>query len=213
MSTPKRASGAKSAAVADRRTAILDAAVHVIAQSGVRGLRIEKLAAEAGISAALIYYHFHDRTGLIRSALSFINERATRYTEQAQSSSNPRDQIEQMLLLEIQGTRSVRDNSIAWGELRASAVFSDELREQLRSATEDWSADLANVIRMAQAEGMADTGVDANDAAERLTTMIEGLSQRWLSGSITLERAQQLLAGGITAELGHHPKAPRGVRV
>ncbi|MEV4898166.1 helix-turn-helix domain-containing protein, partial [Nonomuraea sp. NPDC055795] len=42
----------------DRQRQILEAAVRVIAHSGVRGLRVEKLSAEAGVSTALIYYHF-----------------------------------------------------------------------------------------------------------------------------------------------------------
>ncbi len=181
---------------------ILEAAIRVIAQSGVRGLRVEKLAAEAGISTALIYYHFGSRAGLIRRTLEHINDRAARYTEQALAPKDPRAQIEQMLLLEIQGTPAVRENSIAWGELRASAVFDGDLREQLRDATQQWSADLREVITMAQDSGMADAGIDPTDAAERLTALVEGLSERWLSGSITLERAQHLLAGAITAELG-----------
>ncbi len=181
---------------------ILAATIRVVAQSGVRGLRIEKIAAEAGISTALIYYHFGSRAGLIRRALEYINDRAARYTEQASASPNPRAQIEQMLLLEIQGTPTVRENSIAWGELRASAVFDDELREQLRDATEAWSSDLENAIRMAQDGELADPTIDPAAAAERLTALVEGLSERWLSGSITLERAQHLLAGAITAELG-----------
>jgi hypothetical protein len=107
-----------------------------------------------------------------------------------------------MLLLEIQGTPSVRENSIAWGELRASAVFSDDLRAQLHAATQAWSTDLANVIRIARDAEKVDTRIDPIDAAERLTALVEGLSQRWLSGSITLERAQHLLAGAINTELG-----------
>ncbi|WP_137146198.1 TetR/AcrR family transcriptional regulator [Mycolicibacterium sp. CR10] len=188
--------------MSDRQTMILAATIRVVAQSGVRGLRIEKIAAEAGISTALIYYHFGSRAGLIRRALEYINDRAARYTEQASASPNPRAQIEQMLLLEIQGTPTVRENSIAWGELRASAVFDDELREQLRDATEAWSSDLENAIRMAQDGELADPTIDPAAAAERLTALVEGLSERWLSGSITLERAQHLLAGAITAELG-----------
>jgi AcrR family transcriptional regulator len=188
--------------VSDRQTMILEAAIRVIAESGVRGLRIEKIAAEAGISTALIYYHFESRAGLVRRALEHINDRAARYTEQALVSTNPRTQIEQMLLLEIQGVPSVRENSIAWGELRASAVFNDELREQLRDATQAWSTDLANVIKIAQDAELTDPGVDPVDAAERLTALVEGLSERWLSGSITLERAQHLLAGAIARELG-----------
>ncbi|MEV0670346.1 TetR/AcrR family transcriptional regulator [Mycobacterium sp. NPDC050441] len=181
---------------------ILEAAVRVIAQSGVRGLRVETLAAEAGISTALIYYHFGNRAGLIRRALEYVNDRAARYTDQALESTDPRTQIEQMLLLEIQGSPTVRENSIAWGELRASAVFNEDLRLPLRDATRAWSADLEKLIKAAQDSEKADPRINSGDAAERLTALVEGLSERWLSGSITLERAQQLLTGAITAELG-----------
>lgn len=93
----------------------MEAAVRVIAQAGVRGMRVEKLAAEAGVSTALIYYHFHDRAGILRSALEHINDRAERYAGDAFASTDPRTQLEHMLLLEIQGTTAVRENSIAWG--------------------------------------------------------------------------------------------------
>ncbi|OUS95273.1 TetR/AcrR family transcriptional regulator [Rhodococcus sp. NCIMB 12038] len=191
--------------MSERQTLILEAAVRVIAQSGVRGLRIEKLAAEAGVSTALIYYHFQDRAGVLRRALEHINERAERYTTEALASTNPRTQLEQTLLLEIQNTPSVRENSIAWGELRATAIFDEDLRDQLRDATRAWATDVETLIVEAQAAELADPDADPADAAERLTALIEGLSERWLSGSITLERAQQLAAGAITAELGPRP--------
>ncbi|KAF0964410.1 TetR/AcrR family transcriptional regulator [Rhodococcus sp. T7] len=191
--------------MSERQTLILEAAVRVIAQSGVRGLRIEKLAAEAGVSTALIYYHFQDRAGVLRRALEHINERAERYTTEALASTNPRTQLEQTLLLEIQNTPSVRENSIAWGELRATAIFDEDLRDQLRDATRAWATDVESLIVEAQAAELADPDADPADAAERLTALIEGLSERWLSGSITLERAQQLAAGAITAELGPRP--------
>ncbi|WP_027503105.1 TetR/AcrR family transcriptional regulator, partial [Rhodococcus sp. UNC363MFTsu5.1] len=141
--------------MADRRTQIMEAAVRVIAQDGVRGLRVEKLAAEAGVSTALIYYHFQDRSGVLRSALDHINDRAERYSDEAFESSDPRTQLEQMLLLEIRGIPEVRENSIAWGELRASAVFSDDLRDPLRTTTEAWARDAETLIRQAQAVGQA----------------------------------------------------------
>uniref|UniRef100_UPI000487E92B TetR/AcrR family transcriptional regulator n=1 Tax=Rhodococcus sp. UNC363MFTsu5.1 TaxID=1449069 RepID=UPI000487E92B len=168
----------------------------------VRGLRVEKLAAEAGVSTALIYYHFQDRSGVLRSALDHINDRAERYSDEAFESSDPRTQLEQMLLLEIRGIPEVRENSIAWGELRASAVFSDDLRDPLRTTTEAWARDAETLIRQAQAVGQASPTVDPADAGERLTALVEGLSERWLSGSMTLERARHLLAGAIVVELG-----------
>ncbi|WP_433359545.1 TetR/AcrR family transcriptional regulator [Streptosporangium sp. CA-115845] len=189
--------------MSDRQRLILEAAVRVIAQSGVRGLRVEKLAAEAGVSTALIYYHFEDRAGLMRRTLGFVNERADRYTEEARAiGEDPRAQLELLLLLELQDTPVVRENSAAWGELRASAVFDRDLREPLRSSTREWADELADMIRQAQAAGLAAAEAEPTDAAERLTALVEGLSERWLSDSISLERARELLKGAVAAELG-----------
>ncbi|CRK53876.1 putative TetR-family transcriptional regulator [Rhodococcus sp. RD6.2] len=188
--------------MADRRKQIMEAAVRVIAQDGVRGLRVEKLAAEAGVSTALIYYHFQDRAGILRSALDHVNSRAERYTDGAFDADNPRTQLERMLLLEMQDAPTIRENSVAWGELRASAVFAEDLRDTLRTTTAAWGHDAETLIRQAQAAGLANPAIDPADAGERLTALVEGLSERWLSGSTTLERARELLGGAIDVELG-----------
>lgn len=122
--------------MSDRRTVILEAEATVIARCGVRGLRVEELAAEASVSKALAYYHFEDRTGLLRRTLAFVSNRAERYTTErhttgqsaADATADPLRRLEQALLLELQDLPHVRENSTAWGELRASAVFDPELR-------------------------------------------------------------------------------------
>ncbi|MGX1885920.1 TetR/AcrR family transcriptional regulator [Streptomyces sp. NPDC055287] len=198
--------------MSDRRTLILQAATRVIARRGVRGLRVEELAAEAEVSTALIYYHFGDRAGLMRRTLEFVNERAERYTEPSASpQTDPRAHLEQMLLLELQDVPAVKENSIAWGELRATAVFEPELREQIRSSTDEWGEYATALIRQAQEAGTVADDVFAADSAERLTTLVEGLSERWLSGSISLDRARELLRGALASELrgpAGSPSAP-----
>lgn len=186
----------------DRAAQILEAAVRVIATDGVRGLRIEKLGAEAGVSNALIYHYFGDRSGVLRAALGAINANAQRYTDDAVRASDPRSQIVELLMLELQRKEAIRQNSIAWGELRASAVFDDELREPLKASTAEWNAQIARLIRDAQDESSVAPHIKAGDAAERLTSLVEGLSERWHSGSMTLSRARTLLGGAIVAELG-----------
>ncbi|WP_037304982.1 TetR/AcrR family transcriptional regulator [Amycolatopsis orientalis] len=179
----------------DRRQKILEAAVRVIARSGVRGLRVEKIAAEAGISTSLIYYHFTNRAGLLEKTLEFVSDRAAAYTgEAAAEAADPRAELELLLLGELQDIQAVRENSTAWGELRASAVFTPELREPLAAATRTWVDEVAEVIRRVG-------GVEAGAAAERLTGLVEGLSERWLSGSMEPDRARELLRGAIALEL------------
>ncbi|MER7582772.1 TetR/AcrR family transcriptional regulator [Kitasatospora sp. NPDC097691] len=187
--------------MASRKTSILEAAARVIARRGVRGLRVEELAAEAGVSTALIYYHFKDRTGILRQTLEFINDRAERYTTDRAPDAPPltaREELDQTLLLELQDTVEVRENSTAWGELRASAVFDETLREDLARATRVWVQEIAELLGVVRPMASA---VALAGAAERLTALLEGLSTRWLSGSLPLAHARTLLADAIEAEV------------
>ncbi|MER7772528.1 helix-turn-helix domain-containing protein [Kitasatospora sp. NPDC096140] len=187
--------------MASRKTSILEAAARVIARRGVRGLRVEELAAEAGVSTALIYYHFKDRTGILRQTLEFINDRAERYTTDRAPDAPPltaREELEQTLLLELQDTVEVRENSTAWGELRASAVFDETLREDLARATRVWVQEIAELLGVVRPMASA---VALAGAAERLTALLEGLSTRWLSGSLPLAHARTLMADAIEAEV------------
>ncbi|MGW8887041.1 TetR/AcrR family transcriptional regulator [Streptomyces sp. NPDC055749] len=187
--------------MASRNTRILEAAARVIARRGVRGLRVEELAAEAGVSTGLIYYHFKDRTGILRHTLEFINDRAERYTtlrDPDEPPLGPREELEQILLLELQDTEQVRENSAAWGELRASAVFDPALREDLARATLVWVQEVAALL--GQVKPMVPAATLAA-AAERLTALVEGLSMRWLSGGLRIDHARSLVEGAVEAEL------------
>jgi AcrR family transcriptional regulator len=166
---------------ADRRNLILDAAITVIARTGVRGLRVEVVAAEAGVAVSLIYYYFVNRNGLVKATLDHANERAAKTAEGS---------VESILLAELD--ESAHDTSVVWGEVLASAVFEPALRDGLRDASGTWTDLVAAAI-----------GVPgAREKAERLTALVDGLSARWLAGVITRERARELLHGAIAAELG-----------
>ncbi|MEX0171274.1 TetR/AcrR family transcriptional regulator [Streptomyces sp. LMG1-1-1.1] len=186
----------------DRRRAILEAAARVIARRGVRGLRMEELATEAGVSTALIYYHFKDRAGILRNTLEFISDRADRYTsEEEDAADGPHDarqELEQTLLLEFQDLPEVRENSTAWGELRASAVFEPELRGDLARATLAWIHDVADLLGRIRPTAPAPS---LTASAERLTALLEGLSTRWLSGALPLAHARELTRDAVAVEL------------
>ncbi|MFD4736968.1 TetR/AcrR family transcriptional regulator [Streptomyces virginiae] len=191
--------------MSDRRRAILEGAARVIARRGVRGLRVTDLAAEAGVSTALIYYHFKDRTGILRHALAFIGDRADRYTGAvdevgaAPSTVDPHRLLERILLLEFQDLPEVRENSTAWGELRAHTIFDLELRDELTAAGAAWVEEVAGLLA---AVCPAAPGTAVTAAAERLTALLEGLSGRWLSGLLPAAHARDLMRGAIGVEIG-----------
>lgn len=191
--------------MSDRRRAILEGAARVIARRGVRGLRVSELAAEAGVSTALIYYHFKDRTGILRHALAFISDRADRYTGASDEvgaalpATDPRRLLERILLLEFQDLPEVRENSTAWGELRAHTIFDPKLREELTAAGAAWVEEVAGLVAAACP---AAPGAAVSAAAERLTALLEGLSSRWLSGLTPVAHARDLMRGAIGVEIG-----------
>ncbi|MFJ8974326.1 MULTISPECIES: TetR/AcrR family transcriptional regulator [Streptomyces] len=207
--------------MSDRRTAILEAAATVIARRGVRGLRVEELAVEAGVSKALIYYHFEDRTGLLRRTLAFVNNRAERYTAEQSAAdaaagpdavtgpgtatgdaptTGPLGRLEQALLLELQDLPHVRENSTAWGELRASAVFDPELRGELALASVIWVREVADQLGEVRPTAPESALIAS---AERLTALLEGLSARWLSGILPLADARTRMREAIGVEVAH----------
>lgn len=164
---------------------------------------MEELATEAGVSTALIYYHFKDRAGILRNTLEFISDRADRYTseEEEVAAGGPHDarqELEQTLLLEFQDLPEVRENSTAWGELRASAVFEPELRGDLARATLAWIHDVADLLGQIRPAAPAPS---LTASAERLTALLEGLSTRWLSGALPLAHARELTRDAVTVEL------------
>jgi hypothetical protein len=79
--------------------------------------------------------------------------------------------------------------------LVVASAFHEEQREPLAAATRAWNADVAGLVREVNAD------LDADAAAERLTALVEGLSERWHSGTLSLQRARELLTGALDREL------------
>ncbi|MFJ9850289.1 TetR/AcrR family transcriptional regulator [Streptomyces sp. NPDC101150] len=191
-----------------RRAKLLEATCRVIALRGVRGLRVEDVAAEAGVSKTLIYYHFRDRGGLVTSALEYVNDRAESCAGIAEGDDTPvRDLLLALLAAEFQDDTTVRENSAVWGEVRAAATFEEGLRRTLASLTERWLVDVAELIADGQDDGSISASVDSRAAAVRLTSLVEGLSGRWLAGLLSTAEARAHVATALERELARNTQS------
>lgn len=83
----------------DRRSAILDVAVRLCSEQGFHGVRTRELAAEAGVSEALLFRHFPSKEDLIREVMRTQNlgERVD-MAEAAALSMPPREALMQLAL-------------------------------------------------------------------------------------------------------------------
>ncbi|WP_426988328.1 TetR/AcrR family transcriptional regulator [Pseudarthrobacter sp. Y6] len=192
--------------MSEKLTRILNAATTCIARSGVRGMRVNDVAAEAGVSPGLLYYHFTDRAGLLAATLEHINKQVSK-DDAVLSSLNAEDRsrhVRHLLLDEIKDDADVRRNSVAWNELRACSIFEQELAEPLSRTTAEWNREIAQAI-VAASEGTSED--EASVTAEILTSLVEGISGRWLSGFITTDHARYLLTTAIDSLTTGRPTA------
>ncbi|WP_427129915.1 TetR/AcrR family transcriptional regulator [Pseudarthrobacter sp. S9] len=191
--------------MSEKLAKILNAATTCIARSGVRGMRVNDVAAEAGVSPGLLYYHFTDRAGLLAATLEHINKQVSK--DDAAASPDAEDRtghFRHLLLDEIKDDADVRRNSVAWNELRACSIFEHELAEPLSRTTKEWNREITQAI-VAASEG---TGEDeAAVTAEILTSLVEGISGRWLNGFITTDHARSLLTTAIDSLTAGRPTA------
>ena len=189
---------------ADARERILDAACDVIAAHGIEDLRIARIAATAGVSPALVHYHFATRETLLAEALEHSFEllgdlRTTRaVTEGWTAAQRLGWMIDQSLPFPGLGDREWR----LWLELWGRAARRRELRAVAARLYERYDAWIAEVI---------DAGIDAGEfgaadpqaVTQRLVAAIDGHGLRVLVGdpAMTPARARALIVGALAAEL------------
>lgn len=186
----------------NRRDEILEAAGAIIARKGVRGLRVEEVAAEARVATSLIYYHFGDRSGLLQAAMERTDEVAPSW--ELRTPDPTRDaytRLRDVLLKELGPSAGVKQNVIVWNEMTASAVFDADLQPRVARTTREWTGLIAKQIRAGQKDGTIRSDIDPHDESEIIACLLDGLCSHWLTSSVSRSRARELLATVIRDRL------------
>jgi AcrR family transcriptional regulator len=184
-----------------RRTELLDAAVRVIGRMGARSVRVEDVAMEANVSTPLVYYYFDNRTELMAEAFRHANLHLL--ASHGDDEGLPgRQRVLHRLLRDIGGDQETTQAWVLWSELAGAAVFDESLREPINDGYQAWVDQVAALIRVGQQDGSISGPVDADRAAETLTSMMDGLSTRSILGGLTVQRAQDLAAECVDRVLG-----------
>ena len=200
--TDRRSPDADEAPLDGRRGVIVSAAAREIAADGIAGLRVEKVAAAAGVSVSLLYYHFGDRAGLVRAAFQHASERApSTALRLATDDGTGYEALERALLGELNEDPEVREAAVVWGEVCARAAFDPEYGPVVASVTEGWASTVAEAIGRGIRDGSIRDDADPGTTAQLLITLVDGLCVRWLAGAIPLEQARALLRATVRDKL------------
>jgi AcrR family transcriptional regulator len=200
---------------ADARERILDAACDVIAAHGIEDVRIARIATVAGVSPALVHYHFATREALLGEALEHSFEllgdvRTTPADAEGWTAAQRLGwMIDQSLPFPGLGDREWR----LWLELWSRAARQEELRAVAARLYERYDGWIAEAVEEGIESGEF-SAADPTAVTQRLIAAIDGHGLRVLvdDPAMSPERARALIVGALAAELGVGERAfdPRG---
>jgi AcrR family transcriptional regulator len=187
------------------RERILAAAVGRIASEGIDGVRIARIAMDAGVSTSLVHYHFADRETLLAEALEYSYAHAgdVRIADGAPAGGSRAERLQSMIEQCLPTSPSLREDWVLWVELWLRAVRHPELRpvaEELYARLHAWFADeIAAGVKSGEF-----ARCDPQEVADHVLALIDGFGVRNLIGDATipLERARRSIASALARDLG-----------
>jgi AcrR family transcriptional regulator len=196
----------------DRVDEILAATGKVIARVGMRRLRIQDVAREAGVSKALVHYYFPTREGLLARAYEFADDRAREHVRvEVAGLQSAYERLVRLLLSYFEDESEMSEDWILWFELSASAVFEPALRPTMESSFARWIAWIEALVVEAVEDASVPADADPRATALRLSALIDGFGGLLTRGLVRREEARELMRAAIATELlrGNEPPPDR----
>ncbi|KAA8890845.1 TetR family transcriptional regulator [Nocardia colli] len=184
----------------ERRQALLDAAIEVLASDGARGLTFRAVDKEAAVPAGTASNYFANRDDLMTQVGSRFYERLTpSAATMAQLTDGPKNRahIRQLMQDVVERIEAFRTGYLALLELRLEATRRPELRAVL---TERVRADMEFNVR---------NHLDAGLPGDEKSVQLLYLALNWLivdrltlPGVFTEEQSQQLIDAAVDRLVG-----------
>jgi TetR/AcrR family fatty acid metabolism transcriptional regulator len=195
------------AAPADRRQAILDAAVRVFASRGFHACRVSDIADEAGVAYGLVYHYFGSKDSVLDTLfLERWNVMLAMIAEVDTTESSAREKLYAIASFIVDSYRHDPDlmKVIIVDVTRAANSFGQTHLARIREAY----SGIAAIVTKAQEQGAFRTDIDAEFAAMAFYGAIEQVLTGWIFqllpiGEEHYERAKRLvvetICGGLEA--------------
>ena len=197
------------APAADKRRAILDAAITVFARQGFHSARVSDVAAEAGVAYGLVYHYFDSKDQMLNELFSERWQLLLEASHEVQESdASPRDKLAGVANFIIESYRHEPElmKVIIVEVTRAANSFGRTHLPEIRKAYDL----VAGIVADAQRTGEFRDDVDPNFSAMVFYGAIEQLLTGWIFDLIPAsdddyERAKQLVVETICGGLEPRP--------
>jgi AcrR family transcriptional regulator len=168
----------------ERKRSLLEATLTCVAQQGLKGATVRRIAEEAGVTAGLVRHYFGSKNDLITSAYAYLIGQLTSEadTRARQSTGDANDQLRHFLIANMTTPNLSEQKVSLWatfiGRVRYESDFADIHREGYR----DYLSLLESLIEpVVAAHGLPSGAAECRRLAIALNGLIDGL---WMEGSL-----------------------------
>ena len=184
---------------------ILDAACRAIVSRGFADTRVGDIAKAAGTSTGTIHYYFDSKQEVLVAALRYASDRLFGRLERAPA-PNATARLARLLDVAIPYPRpkARRDEYVLWIETWALVLRSPDQLPALEDLSKRWRAFFFDVVRDGVESGEFDSVAPADEVAERLIALVDGLGFETVVGYrwSTAARMRSLLVSFASEQLG-----------
>jgi TetR/AcrR family transcriptional regulator, transcriptional repressor of bet genes len=188
----------------ERRQAIAEAILRLVADRGLEAASLRAVAAEAGVSMGAVQHYFTSHDEMLLFALEYGNGLLARRLQDLLAEhrpATPREAVRLLVGLLLPADDERRSGARLWAALIARACVDEPTR---RLAAEAYAGLTAAAIRWITDAALA--GQDrAGQSARHLVAVIEGLRWPLLFGAWTETEAMAVLDAQLDLVLGPAP--------
>lgn len=187
------------------RERILAATCDVIVEKGMAAVRVSDIARAAGLSTAIIHYHFATKDDVLLEAVVWQNQQETE--RRAAIVAGPEPALERLwrffeASMPPQGF--ARAEALIRYDLWGRAMREPAYRAALEPLRREWRRQIAVLLEEGVASGTVHTSDPLEEVLEELTAILDGYSLQYLLGYewMTAERLWELLRLFVARRLG-----------
>jgi TetR/AcrR family transcriptional regulator, fatty acid metabolism regulator protein len=166
-------------AIADKRGAILRAAIRVFAHNGYFNSKVADIAREAGVADGTVYLYFKSKEEILHSIFDRSMEEAiAEGRKQIENTTDAREKLRRIALLHLERLGSDRDLAVVFQvELRGSTKFMEEFSA---AGFAEYLGIIRSTIEEGQAAGVFRKELNAKVAAKVLFGALDEMATNWI---------------------------------
>jgi TetR/AcrR family fatty acid metabolism transcriptional regulator len=166
-------------AVADKREAILRAAIRVFARNGYFNSKVADIAREAGVADGTVYLYYKSKEDILHSIFDrTMEEVISEGRLQLEAIEDPREKLRRIALLHLERMGADRELAVVFQvELRGSTKFMEEFSA---AGFAEYLGLIHGVIAEGQSAGLFRAGLNAKVVAKIFFGALDEMATNWI---------------------------------